>query len=248
MGTLLRSVFDAEPRSRYLDRFGWLLVLTYLSIAAQMFVDINRQFAGVGQELGNLLAQTLSTAMLVLALYACGVSRRWRIGLMVFAAVGLASRVFVISLEIVNDQRFPVTPYDAPWGSLVLMTLTFGFVSHRLAQHRRVTASTLLAAVTAYLLIPLIFYYAFLVADAAQSGPFFNQRLSGTDFMYFSLTTVTTLGYGEPTPRTDVGQWLATTEALVGQLYLVVVVALIVGLMASRWTADKQPDADGSHR
>ena len=64
---------------------------------------------------------------------------------------------------------------------------------------------------------------------------FFNEVQAGTDFMFFSLTTVTTLGYGKPTPATDVGQLLATTEALIGQLYLVVVVALIVGLMASNW-------------
>ena len=53
--------------------------------------------------------------------------------------------------------------------------------------------------------------------------------------MYFSLTTVTTLGYGDPSPVTDLGQLLATSEALIGQLYLVVVVALIVGLMTTRW-------------
>ena len=234
MRRLAGSVFDPDPQSRYLDRFGWLLLLTYLTIAGQMLVNIEDQFGQFSQELGNLVAQVVGTAMLVLALYACGVARRWRRGLIIVATIGLVGRVLAIAVtgeaasELARDARL------APWGPLILMTLTFLFVCYRLTRHRRITSATLLGAITGYLLIPLVFYYAFLAVDAVQ-GRFFNEAQAGTDFMFFSLTTVTTLGYGKPTPATDVGQLLATTEALIGQLYLVVVVALIVGLMASNW-------------
>ena len=113
--------------------------------------------------------------------------------------------------------------------------LSFFFVIHRLLRHRRVTASTLLGAITAYLFIPLSFYYAFLVVDGLTSAPFFGSP-GRTGIHVFSLTTVTTLGYGDLVPLNNFGELLATTEALLGQLYsLVVVVALIVGLMASGW-------------
>ena len=46
--------------------------------------------------------------------------------------------------------------------------------------------------------------------------------------LYFSFTTLTTVGYGDVTTRTDLGHTLAVTEALFGQIYLVTVVALLV--------------------
>ena len=51
----------------------------------------------------------------------------------------------------------------------------------------------------------------------------------GIDFLYFSFVTMTTVGYGDLTAAGDLGRMLAVTEALIGQLYLVTVVALVIG-------------------
>ncbi|MEP6622954.1 MAG: potassium channel family protein, partial [Acidimicrobiia bacterium] len=51
---------------------------------------------------------------------------------------------------------------------------------------------------------------------------------AAVDFVYFSFTTLTTTGYGDLTSRLDLGRMLAISEALLGQLYLVSVVALLV--------------------
>ena len=53
---------------------------------------------------------------------------------------------------------------------------------------------------------------------------------STTSFMYFSLVSITTVGYGDLAAATDLGRLLAASEALVGQVYLVTFVAMIVGL------------------
>ena len=53
--------------------------------------------------------------------------------------------------------------------------------------------------------------------------------------MYFSLTTITTVGYGDLTAQTHLGRLLANSEAVVGQVYLVTFVAMIVGLRAQAW-------------
>jgi hypothetical protein len=82
-----------------------------------------------------------------------------------------------------------------------------------------------------YLLLGSAFAYAYGVVSAIENGSFFAQ-ISGpeqSDFLYFSFATITTTGFGDLTAATDVGRSLAVTEALVGQIYLVTVVALIVG-------------------
>nr|WP_281360224.1 potassium channel family protein [Isoptericola halotolerans] len=85
------------------------------------------------------------------------------------------------------------------------------------------------------MLISLAYYYAFLTVDAYSAEPFFGTDEPTTSFMYFSMTTITTLGYGDLAAVTPLGRLLATSEAIVGQVYLVVFVALIVSLAAGRW-------------
>jgi hypothetical protein len=55
-----------------------------------------------------------------------------------------------------------------------------------------------------------------------------------SECLYFSFTTLTTVGYGDLTARTDLGHTLAVFEALIGQIYLVTVVSLIVGNLRRR--------------
>jgi len=49
-------------------------------------------------------------------------------------------------------------------------------------------------------------------------------------FIYFSLVTMTTVGYGDMSPVSTEARTLATTEALVGQIYLTILVARLVGM------------------
>ena len=60
--------------------------------------------------------------------------------------------------------------------------------------------------------------------------------------MYFSYTTLTTTGFGDFTAGTGLGRSVTIAEALIGQLYLVVVVALIVGNIGQE--RRRPPDKD----
>ena len=53
-------------------------------------------------------------------------------------------------------------------------------------------------------------------------------KASAVDYLYFSFTTITTVGYGDLTAQANVGRMLAVLEAILGQLYLITVVALVV--------------------
>lgn len=82
-----------------------------------------------------------------------------------------------------------------------------------------------------YMLIGMTFGFVYGAIDRLGGEPFFagGAELTGSNALYFSFTTLTTVGYGDLTARSDVGHTIAAFEALVGQVYLVTVVAAIVG-------------------
>jgi hypothetical protein len=106
-------------------------------------------------------------------------------------------------------------------------------------RQREVTLHTMFGVLCIYLLIGSVFAFLFGVVDSLGSAPFFAQHAAASthNLLYFSFVTITTTGYGDLTAATDVGQSLAIAEALVGQIYLVTVVAAIVGGLGRRRVA-----------
>jgi Ion channel len=93
-----------------------------------------------------------------------------------------------------------------------------------------VTFHTMFGVLCIYLLLGMLFAFAFGLVGTLSDADFFAQggKETQANFLYFSFTTITTTGYGDFTAGTDVGRSLAITEALIGQIYLVTVVAVIV--------------------
>jgi len=81
-----------------------------------------------------------------------------------------------------------------------------------------------------YLLIGLLFGNMFGTIQVLSGEPFFTEKgvEDTADFLYFSFSTLTTVGFGDVIAATNVGRALSIAEALIGQIYLVTVVALIV--------------------
>ena len=103
-----------------------------------------------------------------------------------------------------------------------------------------VNQQSVIGAVCIYLLLGMLFMFIYSLMAKLGSGPFFVQGTDGTTSlrMYFSFVTLTTVGYGDYTASTNLGHTLAISEALIGQLYLVTVVAVLV----SRIGAESEPD------
>jgi hypothetical protein len=104
-----------------------------------------------------------------------------------------------------------------------------GIIGH-FREEGRVTVQTMFGVLCIYLLIGSLFAFTYGVIDDLASHQFFAQIANGdtSDYLYFSFATLTTTGYGDLTAATDLGRSLAITEALIGQIYMVTVVALIV--------------------
>jgi hypothetical protein len=99
-----------------------------------------------------------------------------------------------------------------------------------------VSLHTMFGVLCIYLLVGSLFAFLFGIVDDLASTPFFASGAGAntSDFLYFSFATLTTVGYGDLTAATDLGRSLAIAEALIGQIYLVTVVAVIVGAFGRR--------------
>jgi hypothetical protein len=102
----------------------------------------------------------------------------------------------------------------------------------RVLHHKRVTYETVLGALCTYVLLGLLFAFAYLALDAISDGPFFVQPglHKESEYLYFSFVTLTTLGFGDLSPAVGLPQALTALEALVGSVFLVTLVARLVTL------------------
>jgi hypothetical protein len=135
--------------------------------------------------------------------------------------------------------------YDSTQISLVTRifgALFFGYavvlILQEVVRSNEVTRETIFAAIVAYLLIALIWAFLYMILEMAVPGSFSfpdgSVRKETMRFEYLSFVTITTLGYGDITPVTNKASALIIMEAVIGQIYMVVLVAWLVGMHVSR--------------
>lgn len=230
-----------DDQSVHLDRFGWVLALSVMSIIALALVDVTGSSDDVVAAVASVGTTLLVGVTLMLALRASGVARRWQRAADAIVGLVLVVLVFFVVVDLVTSiSAATVNDSSHPLSLLVLAALAPVVVIRRLLHHRTVSTGTLLGAISTFLLIPIAFCYAFLSVGSLQSTPFFGYPQPSTSFMYFSLTTVTTVGYGDLTAATPFARLVATAEAVSGQVYLVTFVAMLVGLRAQAWASDRR--------
>ena len=136
---------------------------------------------------------------------------------------------FVDSVSLHLASRFLIVLFF-----LFIIINILGFISRQ----DEVTKDLIIGAAVVYLLMADMWAFVYQILEtlrpgsfAVPDGPLQNSQLL---FDYYSLVTITTLGYGDVTPLTSVASTLSTLEAIVGQLYLVIMVAWLVGVHVSQ--------------
>ncbi len=126
---------------------------------------------------------------------------------------------------------------------LVLLALTTLVMLNSLVQADQVSRDTIVGGICVYLMVGLSFALIFIIlaeldptvfAWGVDPNPIDDPPRRATQLLYFSFVTLTTLGYGDISPRSDLAQMFAVSEAVIGQLYLTIFVARLVGLYVGR--------------
>jgi len=167
----------------------------------------------------------VQSATLVAALWTSGLGRAAVLPSVLLAAVGSG----VAALQILSGGD-TLTGVAALLSALLLVAVGV-VIGVGVFDQQTVNKQSILGAICIYLLIGMLFTFIYGVVAELGSGDFFAQGTDGTPSLrlYFSYVTLATLGYGDYTPAGDLGHTLAIAEALLGQLYLVTVVAVVVG-------------------
>jgi hypothetical protein len=115
------------------------------------------------------------------------------------------------------------------WKALLLLMAAIMVVRRVLAK-RTVTIQSIYGALSAYIILGLMFASGFAAVDHLTTTDFFanNEPANTQTFQYFSFTTLTTLGYGDFTAGESGGRSIAVMEALTGQVFLATLVARLV--------------------
>lgn len=112
-------------------------------------------------------------------------------------------------------------------------------ILNRVLQAGHVDAEVIYGAVCVYFLLAVFWGVLFVLLEILAPGSFNlpdhlslagGTRFDSSPMMYYSFVTITTLGYGDVTPVTELARLLALLEAVLGQLYLVILIARLVGL------------------
>lgn len=225
----LRTLANRDEGSGALGRHGALLASLVLLLVA---LPVGQMIMGGTPHLPLLLALVLLAAVFVNS------RQRWIFRVALLAGVGAAAGSLIG--DYTGSASARVTSEMLGLGLLGFTSLV---MLNSLVRTDDVSTDTIVGGICVYLLVGLCFALCFTLMTELLPGSFLygdepivreiaEPSRHRTRLLYFSFVTLTTLGYGDITPATDLAEMLCVSEAIIGQLYLTIFVARLVALYA----------------
>lgn len=208
---------------------------SYAVLLGVILVSLIVQSAAPDEPWSRAVVVALQALTLLLAMWTSRTPERdFRWGLL--AAVGAMVATGALATQQNPDLHNGGVLLVGALVVLVVPAVIAHGIFHGIREHGRVTMQAAFGALCIYLLIGMLFAFAFGAVAVLQHGPLFSNGTEGDlqDHLYFSFITITTTGYGDLSPAGDLARSFSMLEALIGQLYLVTVVAVIVGNLRAR--------------
>jgi Ion channel len=234
---------DQNPHNRFVILFV-SLVFVFMLVPVWLFI-----FPDTNQSVLSLMIEIPLLITLVSATYAVSNNRKlFYIG----AVLGCSSLITnVVTMIQAGDAIYAV--------SLVVNMIFFAFIItqglRHLFQVQIVTVDTIAASLCVYILMALLWASFYTLQELHHPGSFKlpdSYRNGSEEFTdaassiatYYSLVTITTLGYGDITPVSQVARSSSSFQAVIGQLYLVVLVARLVGIYSANGQGSQEKSDD----
>jgi hypothetical protein len=228
--TAIQNPGTAEPAAPVLpseappkDRFMRLLVLL---LGMLVLAPLLHEVIGL-----LFIDDVFLTAVFIYAAYSFSRNK-----LLLSALIGLALPALFATWagDLVNVQWLKLL--GGVCDAAFVATLTVAILVH-IFRERDVSADVIAGAIVAYLLMAVMWAQVYFVLETLRPGSFLLAHEAGPAtqalLRYFSIVTITTVGYGDITPASAAARAFANLEAIVGQLYLVIQVAWLVGMHVS---------------
>jgi Ion channel len=193
-----------------------------------------------GSVMAHAVWDICSSAILLLGIYAISHVRRHLLIAVVLAIAVLGAKW---SGYVIDNERLLLVNYGL---GAIFFIFTACLLLGDVLSKGAVTAEKIYGALCVYLLIGLTWGFMFLTLEGVQPGSFSLGQGQPTridkdpaTLVYFSFITLSTVGYGDITPLSPPARSFAFLEAIIGQIYLAVLVARLVGLhIASSMAGD----------
>jgi len=203
--------------------------LTVLLVLELCLVFLAAPLAAQGLAIARPVAETLVLAVVVIV-----VLLSHRRGAIVAILLGLAA--VLTSLSFGKEWSPVAASVLRRGGNVITFSALIWVVAHAVYAPGRITLRRLQGAVVVYLNLAVIFADAFSLIWDLNPTAFANLPAPTggpaelTTMLYFSLTTLTTTGYGDIVPRDPFARSFANLESIIGQFYLAITVARLVTL------------------
>ncbi len=220
-----RAATRARRRERWVQRaekvrdaFGLVFLLVLTTYVLTSLLD-NHGWAAV-----ILTCATSATSVIALT------SSHARPGFVRGAIALSALTIGLAVIAAISDDRLWLNLASVV--QITLLAVAMGAVLQRVVTTAEVGSRTILGAISVYTVLGILFTYLYGTIDRIQATPFFEgvPHPAGSDFLFFSYTTLTTTGYGNLVPGGQPGRMLSGLEMMIGQIFLVTLVAGLVSL------------------
>lgn len=213
-----------------------LLALIVFMLCTPLIIElVNEEYAVPGK----ITIMVISVGWVSAATFAVSTRRTTAIIAIVLMTISLLLEFFTALLPtVISSVLFHLL-------RIIFLCFIVGQVFRHIFKPRIVTFDTISASLCIYLMLGAIWANIYAIIEMMTPGSIAytiphvqgqkNTEIARSFHMlYFSFVTLSTVGYGDMVPTTTVARMFAVTEAIAGQLYLLVMVSRLVGLQVSQ--------------
>jgi hypothetical protein len=206
--------------------FFLLAGLLFLLIAMPLYRDLT----GTGFPYVSELAFSV---FLIIGIWSLPGTRNWFLLGIVLVTIGIISNILAATGTGIFFSYLSLCSY------IIFLLLTISLAIRQVLRSGPINANRVIGVICIYLLLGLIWSLFYVLVNVLIPSSF-SIQISGNPFeqanhfLYFSFVTLTTLGYGDISPLGETARALSTIEAILGQLYIAILVAGAVATFIAR--------------